>query len=156
MNSHEVSPAGFEAAWRYSPWGMAAIDSEGSVCAVNPVFNRLTGLTDVTVLGMSEATLDAWLGARELVHRRIAVTGGEFRALYYLCDLPVGSEGAIRLSQAAELLREPLASVYGFAELLLTQSYDEETRRDLMATLLSQVEAMYNIINEHLELGGVR
>lgn len=57
----------------------------------------------------------------------------------------------VRLSHVAELLREPLASIYGFAELLLTQDYDEATRRDLTATLLEQVEVMSNIINSELD-----
>ena len=61
------------------------------------------------------------------------------------------SDCDVRLSHIAELLREPLASIYGFAELLLTQNYDEETRRDLTATLLEQVEVMSNIINSELD-----
>lgn len=56
-----------------------------------------------------------------------------------------------KLSRIAELLREPLASIYGFAELLLTQDYDEDLRRDLTATLLEQVEVMANIINSELD-----
>jgi K+-sensing histidine kinase KdpD len=61
------------------------------------------------------------------------------------------SDCSVKLSHIAELLREPLASIYGFAELLLTQNYDEETRRDLTATLLEQVEVMSNIINNELD-----
>jgi len=57
-----------------------------------------------------------------------------------------------KMSHVAELLREPLASIYGFAELLLTQNYDEETRRDLTATLLEQIEVMSNIINSELDM----
>ena len=70
-------------------------------------------------------------------------------------DLPAfsaaNSDYNVKLSRIAELLREPLASIYGFAELLLTQNYDEETRRDLTATLLEQVEVMSNIINTELD-----
>jgi signal transduction histidine kinase len=70
-------------------------------------------------------------------------------------DLPAfsaaNSDYNVKLSRIAELLREPLASIYGFAELLLTQNYDEETRRDLTATLLEQVEVMSNIINSELD-----
>jgi signal transduction histidine kinase len=49
------------------------------------------------------------------------------------------------------MLREPMASIYGFAELLLTQNYDEETRRDLTSTLMEQVDVMSNIINNGLD-----
>jgi signal transduction histidine kinase len=70
-------------------------------------------------------------------------------------DLPAfsaaDSDYNVKLSRIAELLREPLASIYGFAELLLTQNYDEETRLDLTATLLEQVEVMSNIINSELD-----
>ncbi len=61
------------------------------------------------------------------------------------------NDHSMKLSRIAELLREPLASIYGFAELLLTQNYDEETRLDLTATLLEQVEVMSNIINSELD-----
>jgi signal transduction histidine kinase len=59
---------------------------------------------------------------------------------------------AIKLAHIAEALREPLASIYGFSELLLTQDYDEETRIDLTSTLLDQVEVMSNLINEQLDV----
>ncbi len=64
---------------------------------------------------------------------------------------PADIDYGVKLSHIAELLREPLASIYGFAELLLTQNYDEETRLDLTATLLEQVEVMSNIINSELD-----
>ena len=50
------------------------------------------------------------------------------------------------------MLREPLASIFGFAELLLTQNYPDDVRLDLTETLLNQVEAMANILNERLNL----
>jgi signal transduction histidine kinase len=59
---------------------------------------------------------------------------------------------AVKLAHIAEALREPLASIYGFTELLLTQDYDEETRIDLTSTLLDQIEIMSNLINEQLDV----
>lgn len=58
-----------------------------------------------------------------------------------------------RIERVAEQLREPLASVIGFAELLLTQDYDEETRRELTATLLAEAEALADIINRQMDTG---
>jgi signal transduction histidine kinase len=55
------------------------------------------------------------------------------------------------IERAAEQMREPLASVIGFAELLLTQDYDDTTRRELTATLLAEAEALADIINRQFD-----
>ncbi len=56
------------------------------------------------------------------------------------------------LSTAAHELRTPMASIFGFTELLLTQSFDEDNRRDLLTTMYQQSELMIKIINELLDL----
>ncbi|MCF8178980.1 MAG: PAS domain-containing sensor histidine kinase [Sulfuritalea sp.] len=56
------------------------------------------------------------------------------------------------LSHAAHELRTPMASIYGFSELLLTQEFDEATRQDLLATIHKQTEWLVAIINELLDL----
>lgn len=55
------------------------------------------------------------------------------------------------LARVAELLRQPLTSIQGFAELLLTQQYDESTRLELTYTLLAEAEHLSNIISEMLD-----
>lgn len=64
---------------------------------------------------------------------------------------PIGDNSS-HLKHVAEMMREHLASIQGFAELLLTEQYDETTRRDLTATLLAEAEALSNIINQHLDI----
>ena len=59
------------------------------------------------------------------------------------------------LSSAAHELRTPMASIFGFAELLLVQSVDEETKRDLLTTIYQQAELMAQIINELLDLARI-
>jgi len=141
-----------QAAWQSCPWGIAAINRKGEVIAVNLAFEQCTNIPNESVIGMMESTFDALLLNNPLlVRNRIETQDNNLRALHYVQHAATCSGNDLRLSRAAELLREPLASIYGFTELLLTQNYDEDTRRDLTATLLEQVEFMSNLINEHLD-----
>ena len=139
------------AAWTNNPWGMVAIDVAGRVCAINPGFECCTNLTITSLIGMSEADFERLLQGVQLLDRtRIEITDGSLRAIHYVrCAGSV--EHDRQSSRIAEVMREPLASIYGFAEMLLTQHYDEQTRRDLTAMLLGQAEVMANLINEQLK-----
>ncbi len=59
------------------------------------------------------------------------------------------------LSTAAHELRTPMASIYGFTELLMTQNFDEAERRDFLDTIYRQSELMISIINELLDLARI-
>ena len=59
------------------------------------------------------------------------------------------------LSTAAHELRTPMASIYGYSEILLTQNFDEEMQRDLLNTIFRQSELMSSIINELLDLARI-
>jgi signal transduction histidine kinase len=59
------------------------------------------------------------------------------------------------LSSAAHELRTPMASVYGFAELLLTREFDEPTRRDLIATIHRQSGRLVKLMNDLLDLSRI-
>ncbi len=59
------------------------------------------------------------------------------------------------LSTAAHELRTPMASIYGYAELLLAQEFDDESRKELLQTIFSQSEVMASIINELLDLARI-
>ena len=59
------------------------------------------------------------------------------------------------LSTAAHELRTPMASIYGFTELLMTQEFDEAERSDFLGTIFSQCERMIAIINELLDLARI-
>ncbi len=59
------------------------------------------------------------------------------------------------LSHAAHELRTPMASIYGFTELLMTQEFDAPTRHDLLATIHKQTEWLVAIINELLDLARI-
>jgi signal transduction histidine kinase len=137
-----------EAAWRHCPWAMVAFSDDGNLSEVNPAFERCTGIAAEDALGMSAANFAARLGALPLEVCRVETQDDGLSAVYYLRLPSSNRENGLQLARLTEGLREPLASVYGFAELLLTQNYDEETRRNLTATLLEQVESMANMIND--------
>ncbi len=59
------------------------------------------------------------------------------------------------LSHAAHELRTPMASIFGFSELLLEMDLDEVTRRDLLETIHRQTKWMVDIINELLDLSRI-
>jgi PAS domain S-box-containing protein len=59
------------------------------------------------------------------------------------------------LSHAAHELRTPMASIYGFTELLLSQEFDAFDRTDFLNTIFRQSELMISIINELLDLARI-
>ncbi|BAO29625.1 CHASE domain-containing protein [Sulfuritalea hydrogenivorans] len=59
------------------------------------------------------------------------------------------------LAHAAHELRTPMASIFGFSELLMTQEFDDATRRDLLATIHKQTQWLVDIINELLDLSRI-
>lgn len=140
---------GFEMAWMHSPWAMLAIDLDGNVGLASPAFERSCGIGTAALKGLSEAGLKALLDACSIENTRVATSAGDWRAIYYL---PPPAKDEQQLTKLAALLREPLASIFGFAELLLTQDYAEDLRLQLTATLLDEIEAMSNILNEKLNL----
>jgi signal transduction histidine kinase len=59
------------------------------------------------------------------------------------------------LSTAAHELRTPMASVYGFSEVLLSQDYDAATQREFLTIIHEQSKQMSDILNELLDLARI-
>jgi PAS domain S-box-containing protein len=59
------------------------------------------------------------------------------------------------LSTAAHELRTPMASVYGYSELLLNASFDDATRRDMLGIIHAQVGRLVAILNDLLDLARI-
>jgi signal transduction histidine kinase len=59
------------------------------------------------------------------------------------------------LSIAAHELRTPMASIYGYSEILLAQEFNAEDRREFLGTIHRQSELMTSIINELLDLARI-
>lgn len=59
------------------------------------------------------------------------------------------------LATTAHELRNPMASIYGFSEVLLTQDIDAATREEIVGIIHSQSELMVSILNELLDLARI-
>lgn len=59
------------------------------------------------------------------------------------------------LSTAAHELRTPMASIYGYAELLRIKEFDPPRRQELLGTIARQSQLMSSIINELLDLARI-
>jgi len=59
------------------------------------------------------------------------------------------------LSTAAHELRTPMASIMGFSELLLNQTFSAEVQLDLLRTIYNQSGLMSSILNELLDLARI-
>lgn len=59
------------------------------------------------------------------------------------------------LSTAAHELRTPMASIFGFAELLLAREFDAATQRDLIQTIHRQTRNLIDLVNELLDLARI-
>ncbi len=87
-----------------------------------------------------------------------SLTTGEFTLLYFN-DISKQSEvdrmKSDFLSTAAHELRTPLASVFGFTELLMSEDYDEPTRQELLSTVYQQAGQLQEMLNELLDLARI-
>ncbi|HNJ76843.1 MAG TPA: PAS domain S-box protein [Azospira sp.] len=59
------------------------------------------------------------------------------------------------LSTAAHELRTPMASIYGFSELMLAQKFSPDEQADFLGAIYRQSELMISIINELLDLARI-
>jgi signal transduction histidine kinase len=59
------------------------------------------------------------------------------------------------LNTAAHELRTPMANIYGFAELLLSQKIPEASRHEILVTLFKQTELMAHIVQELIDLARI-
>lgn len=59
------------------------------------------------------------------------------------------------LTTAAHELRTPLASIYGFTELLLAQDFPREARTEMLGTMHRQSTLLVKLVNELLDLARI-
>lgn len=142
--------------WMDCPWGVAVIGIDGIVRAVNPTFEACTGLSEIDVVGKGEEIFEELVllqlsSGKGFTRTRQVSKSIDLSAIHYFSEPSVSDNRHVLNSSKTDLLRDPLTSIYGFAELLLSQNYDEETRRNLTSTLLEQADLMLNIINNYLD-----
>lgn len=79
--------------------------------------------------------------------------------IMYFRDISVESEVDYMksefLSTAAHELRTPMASVFGFSELLLSQQFDGDTTREIVRTIHQQSQSLVNMLNQLLDLARI-
>lgn len=155
-------------------------DAEGQLRLVftNPAFSALFGLRPQELLGLSEAAADEWLSGLASDERpmpplqggdaTIELAGPPLRTLqrtsredraqrvYYFRDIT--HETAVErlksefLTTAAHELRTPLASVYGFSELLLSTRLTDDRRRQISEVVHRQAGVLKHLVDELLDL----
>jgi PAS domain S-box-containing protein len=111
----------------------------------------------------------AQTGSRELLHlkapmnrtlmRRVRHDEGQSETVMYFRDitqeLMIDRMKSEFLSMAAHELRTPMASIYGFTELLLSRKFDDTRRTDMLGTIHRQAHILINLINELLDLARI-
>lgn len=98
--------------------------------------------------------------ARKILSRQVRQSiGTQGQTVLYFRDITRESEvDRIKsefLSSAAHELRTPMASLFGFTELLLKRKYDETRQRDMLETMHRQAALLINLINELLDLARI-
>lgn len=95
-------------------------------------------------------------GRRILRRTRILLTPQSQTAIHHFSDITLSAEleraKTEFMASAAQQLRAPLASMYGFSELLAGDEFDTDTQRDLIETIYKQTQTLVNLVNELLDL----
>ena len=106
----------------------------------------------------SQRQLIEWAGpARRMLEVGFrASESGSISQILYFRDVTHETEVDLMKSEflttAAHELRTPMASIYGYAEVLMTQELDEVSRQDYLAIIFKQTELMMSITNELVDL----
>ncbi len=96
---------------------------------------------------------------RRVLQRHARLTEGGRKLVLYYHDITRESEvdrmKSEFLSTAAHELRTPMASIYGFTELLLKRRYSEERQQEFLETIYRQTGRVVNLVNELLDLARI-
>jgi len=109
-----------------------------------------------------EKSIELYLNSPEphVLERAVKVQsdpdGRLIRKVMYFRDVTVAKEvqrlKTEFLTNAAHELRTPLASIFGFSELLMSRSFDQESGKNIIATIHRQSGVMVSLINDILNL----
>ncbi|MDT7835725.1 CHASE domain-containing protein [Aquabacterium sp. OR-4] len=157
-------------------------DSLHRLVFTNPAFSQWFGLGPEDLLGLSEAAVDEWLAglAADGAEPMSALASGEasvtlagpprrqlqrgmreadWQRVYYFRDVTHESEVEQLknefLTTAAHELRTPLASVYGFAELLAGARVAEHQRQRAAEVVFRQAGVLKHLVDELLDLARI-
>ena len=131
-------------------------------CDAGGRFNGFDGLRKIAASDrLDERTLIeiSMLGKRTLeVGLRISESRTVSQILYFrdvTSEVELDQMKSEFLATAAHELRTPMASIYGFAEVLMTHDLDEENRKEFSGIIYKQSEWMIAILNELLDLARI-
>jgi signal transduction histidine kinase len=165
-----------------SPNGVLVFDTDAAglhrLVFTNPTFSQLFELRPEDLLGLSEDAVNEWLNGLvrpddtqpplaqgegtvvlagppvRVLERRMRESGQQ--RVYYFRDTTRESEvdrlKSEFLTTAAHELRTPLASVYGFSELLMNDRVDPAKRQRAVAIVHRQAGVLKHLVDELLDL----
>lgn len=158
--------------------GVIACDARGRIVTANPAARRLLGYTEGEALpGLpalfraraARQVVDASLAGTAVLDREIELDG---RALL-VNSRPLPSGGAVVvLHDVSELrrlesvrrdfvanvsheLKTPLTSISGYAETLLSEDPDPDTRRQFLRTIIANAQRMQRLVDDQLDLARI-
>ena len=167
---------------KLSPDGFVSFDQNRCINYLSPAFTQMTGLGIAQLQGLDEAAFWGVLAGLQDEAMQVPAKPGALlelsrpvqRALdisqylnptgavsKILCFRDVTHETEVDrfktefLSTAAHELRTPLASIYGFTELLLKQSFDTTTQNEFLRVIFAQSQQMSSLLNELLDLARI-
>jgi signal transduction histidine kinase len=166
-----VSPA-FLRMTRLDAQAVIGIDENSFIALMRGISTLDASLPDITELRVAETKEAASSGQAHRVTftlntppPRIIETGirsagsGSVSQVIYFRDITLETEveqmKSEFLSTAAHELRTPMASVMGFAEVLLNAEFDEATRHEFIDTIHRNSVLMAKIVNELLDLSRI-
>jgi signal transduction histidine kinase len=187
-----------KAIFALSPDGFVSFDAQRCVSFANPAFERLTGLEDSAVLGLSEEAFSQCLArlcddqhqgqmptitglrralvegadeprraliqterpARRVLQAGLRLSGSALISqVFTLRDVTHETEvdqmKTEFLSTAAHELRTPMASIFGFCELLMVRRSTPERQQEMLAVMHRQSRRMVAILDELLDLARI-
>jgi len=158
--------------------GVIASDARGRVITANPAARRLLGygeagpipdlprlfrakaardVVDATLSGTAVLDRDLVLDGRSLlVNSRPLPNGGAVLVLHDVSEIK--RLEAVRRDFVANVsheLKTPLTSISGYAETLLTEDPDVDTRRHFLRTIITNAQRIHRLVDDQLDLARV-
>lgn len=162
------------------PYGILTVNDEGRVSFANPAFCKITGIDYADIAEIPshalwkillesytiDGELKTYIGGVLTLRAKNSLKiirlnshlhkSGTVRQIFYVQDITAESEvdrmKTEFLSAAAHELRTPLAIIFGFTELLISNEFDKLATLDIVRTVHNQAKSLTHIINELLDL----
>jgi PAS domain S-box-containing protein len=130
------------------------------VALCNPAQAYVPVAASVGVAGTHADTLELLRPERRTLARLARLNlGGHGESILYFRDVTHETEvdrmKSEFLTTAAHELRTPMASIFGFAELMLKRPVPPDRQRDVMETIHRQASLLINMVNELLDLARI-